>query len=78
MDRNGRGILQPPLRTDENVTRDKLYVWIYASQRNIQKCESIPDAICFSVQNAPFEDKSKRQMTEISLTEQCFKTKMYK
>lgn len=32
----------------------------------------------FSDQNAPFDDKSKRQMTEISLTEQCPQTKMYK
>lgn len=79
----GGGILQPPLRSNENVTQEKLHIWIYASQRDIQKgcfwkCESIPNTICFSVQNAPFDDKSKRQMTEISLTEQRPKMEMYK
>lgn len=71
MDRNGGAILQPPLTIDENVTWEKLHVWKYISQRGIQKgclcrLESIPNAICFSDQNAPFDDKSKRQMTEIS------------
>lgn len=42
------------------------------------KCGSIPNVICFSVRNAPFDDNSKRQMTEISPTEQRPKMEMHK